>query len=41
MIKDLLKEMDELISFVDYELDEMKEQQVCVDLSIEKYFKKI
>jgi hypothetical protein len=36
-----LSDIDATISCIDYDLDEMKEQQVFVDLSIEKYYKKI
>ena len=41
MISDILKDLDKHISYIDYELEEMKEQQLCVDLSIEKYYKKV
>jgi hypothetical protein len=41
MIQEILKELDKNINIIDYELDEMKEKQLRVDLSIERYFKKI
>ena len=41
MIQEILKELDKNINIIDYELDEMKEKQLRVDLSIERYFKEI
>lgn len=41
MISDLLSDIDANISYIDYDLDEMREQQVFVDLTIEKYFRKV
>jgi len=41
MISDVLKDLDKHIGYIDYDLEEMKEQQLCVDLSIEKYYKKV
>ena len=41
MIEEILQDLDKKINHIDYELDEMKEEQLIVDLSIETYFKKI
>ena len=41
MIRDIFVQMDKLIGYIDYDLEEMREQQLCVDLAIEKYYKKI
>ena len=41
IISEILKDLDKHIGYIDYELEEMKEQQLCVDLSIEKYYKKV
>jgi len=41
MIKEIFSSMDLYISYIDYDLDEMREQQLCVDLAIEKYYKHI
>ena len=41
MIKDIFVDLDQLIGYIDYDLDEMREQQLSVDLAIEKYYKKI
>ena len=41
MIEEILKDLDERVNQIDFELDEMKEEQLYVDLSIEIYFKKI
>jgi hypothetical protein len=41
MIEDILKDLDEKINHIDFELDEMKEEQLYVDLSIEIYYKKV
>ena len=36
-----MSDLDNHISIIDYDLDEMREQQFFVDTQIEKYFKKI
>jgi len=41
MTLDVLSDLDQSISVIDFNLEEMRESQLCVDLSIEKYFKKI
>lgn len=41
LIEDILEDLNLNISQIDFELEEMREQQLCVDLSIENYYKKI
>ena len=41
MIEEILQDLDKMINHIDFELEEMKEEQLYVDLSIEIYFKKI
>ena len=41
IINEMLGDLDLQIAQIDFEFDEIKEQQLCVDLSIEDYFKKI
>jgi hypothetical protein len=41
MVKDIMNDLNTHISYIDYEFEEMKEQQLCVDMSIEHYYKKI
>jgi hypothetical protein len=37
----IVSELEEQIAIIDFELEEMREQQLCVDLSIEKYFPRL
>lgn len=41
VLQEVLDDLDKNISYVDFEFEEMREQQLHVDLFIEEYFKKI
>ena len=41
IMKEILEELNKSISSVDYEFDEMKDQQLHVDMQIEEYFRQI